>query len=400
MALNKLLNAHTNEHALIERRINSGNSLGAFNDDEAMSGFLHITINSENTRQRYNYALQRFMVWLKLQRRITLSEVTALDVKIYCEALWQTGPVWMKGVHQLRQQAENEDALLRLQAVGAMRQPRKLRPPRTNPLSETTIMSTVVVLKNFFSILHRSDYLPRNPLAVFAWTPLDDIEQQRRTIAKEKKKVVAIPPAIWRAILLHVNRSMHGSPRDSKAYFFYAKWRLSLICLYEAALRISEAAEHSTEHIKMVDGLHWLYIVGKSKRKRRIPCTIRMMRHIRWFRRRFEINTEHEMRFLFRSDRHGEMCINEAMHRAVAFKEFKKIVSTVLTKLEYRNTIDHTTETITIHSIRHTRLTSLAKVMNPEQLRAFAGHSRYETTLKYYQAEKTELHELANSRIK
>lgn len=370
------------------QRRDSGNSLGAFNDVEAYRTFLLTTTKTGNTKLRYFYALNRFMAWLELERRLTLAEVTAQDVYDFCQALWQSGPHWMMQVHaaalqrhaDLVKQAEQENLI----------RPKKPRPPRIEPLDPKTIESTVIVLQKFFAILHRSDYLRRNPISAFAWT---EPSAHKRVIAHipkapRKKSAVAIPKGMWRAILLYVFRQLQRAPRTSKEYFFYAKWRLSLICMYECGMRVSEAATHSTSNIVYEYGLPWLSIIGKGKRKRKVPATRRMQRHIAWFRHEFDITADQKLLFLFRSDRDGHFLINEPMHRALAFKDFKQIVSRALVDTKARWRIDAAKDTITVHSIRHTRLTHLAWKLTPQQLSDFAGHSNFETTMQYYHADQ------------
>lgn len=227
--------------------------LQADTDVEAVEAWLKVRCTSKKTRISYEREMRRFRLWLWGSRRHALSDATVEDCQAYIELLRAVPESWMSS----RNVGPGEPGWA---------------PFRTQP-SVPSQQLAINILAGAFGWLRRTGYLQDDPWEAVNrrlgdadddWESDDDVDDPTTR---------AFTPAAWAALVDQVAidaaqpKTAAGAPRMA--------WLLQFC--EATGLRADELLRARRGSLVQRDGLWRLRVVGKGRRRRRIPVPRRII---------------------------------------------------------------------------------------------------------------------------
>lgn len=153
--------------------------------------------------------------------------------------------------------------------------------------------------------------------------------------------------------------------------------RFILILLFDSAIRVSELVSITLGDVIEDNGNYTVLIHGKGRKERCIVLSEKAGKHMQGYLRSFHRDYQDSAsRPLFYTVTHGAVS-------AMSMRNVERILNKYGTKA--RQEVSNIPETISPHTIRRSRATSLYRNGVPlEQVSALLGHSQIETTRSYY----------------
>lgn len=345
------------------------NRLGVSSDKEALGLFLRRAARrSDETLRRYTRELIRFTAFIRKEQLKDYDAITIADIESYVHFIQAPWPHWRTaGIDH--------------------NNPNKVYFP--NPIKPGKSTDQIItVLSSFFSYLHTTGYIQGNPVSGF--------DKTGEKFARGHAEPRYFFQDEWRAFLDAMSAYPEKSKRQKqeKARIHYV-----IAITYGAALRQSELAQHSCRDIRTDNqGDLTLHIHGKGRRLRVLPLNKPMLQAIIRYR---------QFHGLSHFARDGFplaplLCPAKTASdndRAMTPRQIRKWFSQFMVhcargvESDNKDLADRLRGK-TFHSLRHTALSHLAKVMDIEDLAIFAGHESITTTQQYYTPEKHRLKQL------
>lgn len=244
------------------------NQLNADNDLDAVRGFMKAkSRKSEATKRQYKKEISRFVAWLAIEKGMSISGVTAEELRAYEAFLSNPLPadVW----------------------IGKKGKPDPQhtgwRPPFTGPLSPSSVALALTVVRSMFSFMADAGYLRGNPFLAFG--DIDQVAQDshgriykvdskapvERTIADDDKNLILA--------------GIEAMPRETTSERFrYQRIRWVLNLIFLTGIRRNEAANAlMADIVKRREGM-FLNIIGKGRKRRSIPLPDALIDELKIYR--------------------------------------------------------------------------------------------------------------------
>jgi site-specific recombinase XerD len=219
--------------------------LAANTDFEAIQAYLAMRTTNDNTRRAYRNEIERFWLWVVIQRRKAFADLVAEDCAAYVEFLAAPEPAerWVNN----KWAARDSSAW------------RPFRGPATKP----AIAQTNIVIGGFINWLVGRGYLIRNP-----WTALK-ITRPRR---------VSRPVALNEAEATALREANITTQLDE---FVASRDALAAAILLETAIRKSEACNLKKGSISIDStGQPIINVIGKGDKERVVPISSQLLEQI------------------------------------------------------------------------------------------------------------------------
>ncbi|MBK1734573.1 hypothetical protein CKO15_04585 [Halorhodospira abdelmalekii] len=225
-----------------------GQLAGCSNDLEAVARFLSQHAHNTNTVQAYRKEIERFLLWLGLERDRALSEAEPDDLTLYDEVLHDP----TRWAHWYANQ----------------------RYPRTSPhwrpfiglLSDRAARSAVSIVQRLYQWLVEQGYLLRNPVVA---------SQARYTITGQyPRQERYLPQQLWAYVLEHIETRMPRQTPIEEARYQRARWVFSaLYTLLARASELIDCRQGALFYRTEADGSRqwWWKVVGKYRHPKSPP---------------------------------------------------------------------------------------------------------------------------------
>ncbi|WP_211829215.1 tyrosine-type recombinase/integrase [Kistimonas asteriae] len=366
--MHDILTTHQTHDVVPETRTGH-NRLGASSDKEALSLFLRRAARrSDETLRRYTRELVRFTAFIRKELIKGYADMTVADVETYVHFIQAPWPHW-------RQPGIDHNNAQKVYF------PNPVKPGKSTD-------QIITVLSSFFSYLHTTGYLQGNPVSGF--------DKTGEKFARGHSEPRYFFEDEWQALLDSLASYPEKTKRQQQEK---ARLHYVIAITYGAALRQSELAQHTCKNIRTDNqGDLTLEIHGKGRRLRTLPVNEHMLQAIIQYRRFHGLSDFARDSFPLAP----QLCPytpDAESYRSMTPRQIRKWFSQFM---EYcaRCSEQHDPDLAnrlrgkTFHSLRHTALSHLAKVMDIEDLSIFAGHESITTTQQYYTPEKHRLKQL------
>ncbi|MCK5894905.1 MAG: tyrosine-type recombinase/integrase [Endozoicomonadaceae bacterium] len=345
------------------------NRLGVSSDKEALALFLRRAARRSNeTVRRYTRELVRFTAFIRKELWKGYDAITVADIETYVDFIQAPWPHW---------RAPGVDH----------NHPDKVYFP--NPIKPGKSTDQIItVLSSFFSYLHITGYILGNPASGF--------DKTGEKFARGHAEPRYFFQDEWQAVLDTMSAYPERSKRQQREK---ARLHYIIAITYGAALRQSELAQHSCRDIRTDNqGDLTLHIHGKGRRLRTLPLNKAMLQSIIRYRQFHHVSDFSRDEFPL-APRLYPTTQESDNYRTITPRQIRKWFSQFMEFCAHRVEPDNKDladrlRGKTFHSLRHTALSHLAKVMDIEDLSIFAGHESITTTQQYYTPEKHRLKQL------
>lgn len=359
----------TQTHGLALETRTSHNLLGASSDKEALSLFLRrFSRRSDETLRRYTRELVRFTAFIRKELIKGYADIRVADVETYVHFMQAPWPHWQQpGIDH--------------------NNPQKVYFP--NPVKPGKSTDQIItVLSSFFSYLHTTGYLQGNPVSGF--------DKTGEKFARGHGEPRYFFEDEWQVLLDSLVSYPEKTKRQQREK---ARLHYVIAITYGAALRQSELARHTCRNIRTdQQGDLTLEIHGKGRRLRTLPVNEHMLQAILRYRCFHGVSGFARDGFPLAPllcpvtpDAENYLSMTPRQIR----KWFSQFMEYCARRVEPQDPdLANRLRGKTFHSLRHTALSHLAKVMDIEDLSIFAGHESITTTQQYYTPEKHRLKQL------
>ena len=333
------------------------NLMGAENDSEALMLFLNKAgSRSDETRRRYEREIIRFTAYIYNELQINYQSVRLKHLQIYLNFIQNLPESWLQ--------------------PGILHgQPRRVLFKGSIKPGKSTDQ-VIDVLSTFFTFLERNRYTAGNPAA--------SLVRSGEKQARGNTTVRYFYDHEWK----FVRQCLNTMPLETlKQRNEAARSRYILSLCYGLALRESEIALHTCADIHPDgDGSYYLSVLGKGRKRRRLPVNDSLQQQIIKYRQYHGIDGLFGDNFpLAPRTRRAGGELASLTSRGLRF--WWQFFMTYCASQTNDQLLVHRLADIPFHSIRHTALTHLARNMDIEDLAIFAGHDSINTTSQYYHAE-------------
>ena len=342
------------------------NMMGANNDGEALTIFLNKAgARSEETRRRYEREIIRFTVFIYKELHTNYASVRLKHLQSYLHFVQNLPERWL------------------LPGILPGQPERVLFKDSIKPGKSTD--QIIDVLSAFFTFLERNRYTPGNPAA--------SLTRSGEKTARGNTTVRFFYENEWEFIHSCLAKMPLNSLKQKNEA---ARTRYIIALTYGLALRESELTLHSCSDIHPDgDGGYYLSVLGKGRKRRRLPINSFLQQQILEFKRGLGY----------------EILIGDGFPLAPRTRLLAGSLASLSSRglrfwwqafMDYcaNQTDDFAMsarlQTLPFHTLRHTALTHLAKRMDIEDLAIFAGHDSINTTSQYYHAEANRLKAMAS----
>lgn len=345
--------------------------LAAQNDIEAVRAWLAQYVDSPNTFHSYRKEAERLLLWAQMVPGKPLAALRHEDFLQFRYFL-----------------ANPEPASLWVMSSGR-RFPRHHPDwrPFAGPLAASSIQQALTILHNLFHWLHTAHYLPANPLAL--------LRRTLRTPQHQSPNQRYIPQRLWQDLLQTISRLPQNTASE-RAHYHRTRWVFSI--LYGCGLRVSELCAHCMgDFMAQYEPTQstpqwWLEIIGKGRKKRRVPVTRELMSELALYRKSHQLSPTpqpHEPTPLVLPLRYsGAAQEQPALSRARIYSIVRELCTKAAEQLR-----DHAPERadeadlleqVSPHWLRHTAGTHMVEnEMDLIEVRDTLGHSSLTTTNQY-----------------
>lgn len=338
----------------------SENLLGAGSDSDALGLFLNkIGSRSYETLRRYERETTRLTAFLYLELGISYRDVKLRHLQSYLRFVQDLPEHWL------------------VPGLLSGQPDRVLFKSSVEPGKSTD--QIIDVLSSFFSFLEKSNYVNGNPASLLV--------RSGEKVARGHSVVRFFYDAQWQ-FLLQCLASMPTITAEQKKEAERTRYLFSIG--YALALRESELTGHSCRDIYPDDdGGFFLDVLGKGRKRRRVPVNKSVQQKIRDYRD-FSgspgfFGDDFPLAPKIRS-RGGVIKSMSARGLRFWWSNFMNFCQSRSAPEMQFNFQD-----LPFHTLRHTALTHLARKMDIEDLAIFAGHDSINTTSQYYHAETSRL---------
>lgn len=259
------------QNVVAQRPAESSNLLGVDTDVAAARAFLAEYQAQPATHRSYVKEVERFLLWLTLMRKTSLSALNRADMLAYSEFLTDPQP--------------------RAQWCGPKRG--RLAPrltaqwrPFVGPLTTQAQRAALIVINVMLKYLVHARYMPANPLALMR----PQAVRQRASLtqaAQVGERVLSDDQ--WRAVLSVLappGADIVGAQHERAVRLQRerARERFIVAALYFLALRIGELTTHCMGHFRQRRGRWSFYVVGKGSKPAEIPVNDALLSELTHFR--------------------------------------------------------------------------------------------------------------------
>ena len=342
----------------------SDNLAGANNDSEILTLFLNKAgARSAETWRRYERETVRFTAWLYQEARVDYQHVRLKHLQLYLYHAQNLPEHWLK--------------------PGILPgQPERILFKASIKKGKSTDQ-IIDVLSSFFSFLERNRYTSGNPAV--------SLVRSGEKKARGSTVIRFFHDNEWQH-LLHCLDNLPESTAARKAE--KARTRFILSLGYSLALRESELTRHSCDDIHPdAEGNLYLSVLGKGRKRRQLPLNDSTQALIQDFREQHGLQGISGNHFPLaprnRSSASGKTSLSARGLRFWWQAFMKHCASECHDEEVARRFLE-----MPFHSLRHTALTHLARLMDIEDLAIFAGHDSINTTSQYYHTEAKRLRQL------
>ena len=361
--LTQLLEVEFDRHPPLIR--SSDNMMGAHNDSEALTLFLNKSgARSDETRRRYEREVIRFTAYIYQELQIDYNGVRLKHLQTYLHFIQNLPERWLKaGVLP----GQPERILFKA----------PIKPGKSTD-------QVLDVLSSFFTFLERNRYTAGNPAA--------SLTRSGEKKARGHSIVRYFHENEWQFVQHCLNHMpLHTRKQSSEA----ARTRYIISLSYALALRESELTLHTCSDIHPDDdGGYFLSILGKGRKRRRLPLNESLQQQVMDFRRLYGFDGLMGNYFpLAPRTRKSAGELASLTSRGLRFW-WQSFMRYCAEQTEDQTLAKRLVE-MPFHSLRHTALTHLAKRMDIEDLSIFAGHDSINTTSQYYHTEAFRLKKLS-----
>jgi len=241
-------------------RSNGYSQIEATNDLEAVVYWLRkTTTRSKATLESFTRESNRFMAWAAVENGKRLTDITGSDLYSYQRFLANPQPA-RRWVGKRGRQSKEEMCSA-------------WRPPFSGPLSQSSRTTSMRILQSLFGFLHKTGYLKGDPFSVIH---IDTgIRQQSSTIRRY------LSSAQWEAVKQTLQAMPQKSLLDIKRYH---RTRWVLFLFYLSGIRRSEMVGATMNSFMWRPEGRVLHVVGKGRKERDIPATIRLIQELEIYR--------------------------------------------------------------------------------------------------------------------
>lgn len=230
----------------------------ARDDLEAAAYWLRKTATrSKATLESFTREANRFLAWAAIERGKRLGDITGTDLHAYQKFLLNPEPAnrWIGK----RGRPSVEDS--------------GWRPPFTGPLSAASRTTAMRTLQSLFGFLHKVAYLRGDPFyAIHVDTP---VRLQTTTIRRY------LTESQWEAVKTSLQQMDKESPLGLRRYH---RTRWVIFLLYLSGMRRSEVVSARMNAFYWVPEGRMLRVLGKGRKEREIPVTIRLIQELGIYR--------------------------------------------------------------------------------------------------------------------
>lgn len=343
------------------------NLMGAQNDSEALMLFLNKAgSRSDETRRRYEREIIRFTAYIYNELQINYQSVRLKHLQIYLNFIQNLPENWL------------QPGILQGQPH------RVLFKDSIKPGKSTD--QVIDVLSAFFTFLERNRYTLGNPVA--------SLVRSGEKRARGNTTIRYFYDHEWKFVKQCLNAMPLNSPKERNEA---ARSRYILSLCYGLALRESEMTQHTCIDIHPDgEGSYFLSILGKGRKRRRLPINDTLQEQIILYRQYHRIDGLYGDSFpLAPRTRKADGELSSLTSRGLRFW-WQSFMAYCANQTDDK-LLAHRLTDVPFHSIRHTALTHLARGMDIEDLAIFAGHDSINTTSQYYHAEAGRLKKMSAS---
>lgn len=232
----------------------------AENDLEAVVYWLRkTTTRSKATLESFTRESNRFLAWAAVEHGKRLTDITGSDLYSYQNFLGNPQPAsrWIGKRGRLSQ----EDQLI------------AWRPPFSGPLTQSSRTTSMRILQSLFGFLHKVAYHRGDPFSVIH---IDTVIRQQSTTVRRY-----LSSSQWSAIKDTLQAMPRESILDNKRYH---RTRWVLFLFYLSGIRRSEMVGATMNSFIWRPEGRVLHVVGKGRKERDIPATIRLIQELEIYR--------------------------------------------------------------------------------------------------------------------
>ena len=336
-------------------------TIAARDDRVAVQAWIAARAGSALTAKVYEREVDRFILWIVLERRKALSDAVAEDCRAYIDFLAAVPDAWISRRH-----------VPRLAPGWA---------PFAGPLSVGSQRQAVGIVHSLFQWLVQAGYLKANPWALVRRRIGDDLEgsvaaRNGDSIGESSR---AFTPAAWKALQAQAEK-------DTETPATAARMRWLLVFAEATGLRASELVNARRGHFARRQGAWWLRVLGKGARNRSVPVPSAAMKAtMDYFASRgvdFE-SAPDDMPLLASIAAPGQPLSYPALHKA-----FKSFVLRALRHSSLPVAERREADAASTHWLRHTHATrAVERGVGADVLQANMGHADPRTTAGYFKTQ-------------
>lgn len=231
--------------------VDDATALEASSDLQAVRAWISARAGSVATARAYEREIERYRLWLALERGLGLSDASAEDCRRYMDFISAVPQSWI-----------------------SRRQAPRLAPgwaPFKGPLTLASQRQALAILASAHTWLVDAGYLVRNP-----WTLVNTKLGDDPMHAGADPTSRAITPSAWRALLDQVEEDAERATVRDRGSAARARW---LLRFCEATgLRAAELLALRREHLLETPEGIVLKVIGKGRRARQVPVPASIVR--------------------------------------------------------------------------------------------------------------------------
>lgn len=363
------------------------------NDYQITKEFLLSYRGSEDTFNSYRKEVDRFLQWLYIKSKKTLSETDKNDIENYIRFCSNPPSEWTSSRKHTRFLLENG-----VRVPNPSWRPFHARKSKVDhakgkatslakyELSDSGKKAMLRILSSYFSYLEMEDYTDQNPVK--------RIRQKSQFIRTRSgpDPIRRLSPLQWESVL---NVCKDACEKDEA----YERDLFILTCLYSMYLRISELAASTHHSPKMNDfykdqyGCWWFKTVGKGNKEREITVSDDLLESLKRYRSHLDLSELPNP-----SDNTPLIARHKGAGAIQSTRQIRHLVQVYFDKAKNQlisEGLHHEADEMaaaTTHWLRHTGISDDIKHRPKEHVRDDAGHSSSSITDKYIDVEKRERH--------
>lgn len=245
------------------------NQMNAINDIEAVQAFLAAkSRKSLATKRQYHKEVSRFMAWLAIECRLSVSATTSDTLRAYERFLSYPTPA-ARWIGKAGRQKPD--------ATGWI-------PPFAGQLSPASIAQALTILRSMFSFLAETGYLRGNPFVAFgAIAQVTRDEHGRVFTTSGDNPVDRVLQEDEKDALRAAIELLPQETRRQQFHYNRMRWLLALLLM--TGLRRAEAAAMLMTDIKRLRDGYFLSVIGKGSKIRLVPMPETLVEELKTYRR-------------------------------------------------------------------------------------------------------------------